>query len=956
MKILKSIKISNFIGMLSVAFLSIITFSIINIVTEYRQFQSESDKIRSAYINTQKQIIKGEIDKAITYINYMKLQTEHRLKKNIQERTYEAIAIASNIYSENVHQKKHFEIQKMIRDALHPVRYNNGRGYYFGPDFTGMCQLFADRPELVGKNLSGMKDTQGKFVIQEIIKIAKNKKEGFLHYQWTKPDKEGKDFPKIAFVKLFEPYHWVIGTGEYLDDVESDIKKEVMQRIAEIRYGETGYLFVIRFDGVVLVNNTQPHLVGKNTWELTDPNGVKIVQEMHKTAENPEGGFNHYIWNNPTTNKHTPKLSFVKGIKDWEWIVGTGVYIDEIEKEIAAKRSLLVNETKQTVLHTLLYLAVLMVFIYFLVIFISKRLNRDLNKFSEFFNTAATKYITFDPKHIDFIEFKTLIMSANQMVEEREYSQTQLQRAYSVMEEKVRDRTAKLSELNSKLKQQIQDRIKSEDKFLKIFQNAPVVIAISTLCDDRYFEVNNAFTKVTGYEKKEAVGKTPTELGIIKQEDQDRFKTALMKKRKIGPIEVELTRQDYSVATVQFIGEFIDVDGKTRLLSIMNDITELKQLESHIQQSQKIEAIGTLAGGIAHDFNNMLGIITGNISYVLSCLNKDDELYEVLMDVQESSKQAQGLTQQLLTFSKGGEPVKKPADINKIIRDAAIFSIRGANSKCNFDLSDDLWASEVDEGQINQVVNNLVINANQAMPNGGMISIRTENFNIETRSGIPLPPGQYVKIVFEDQGVGIPKNHLSSIFEPYFTTKQKGSGLGLATTYSIIKKHDGYITVYSEVEKGTVFNVYLPASLKNPIDHVGQTETKHKGKGRILLMDDQEPILKMAARMLNRMGYKTELAMDGAEAIEKYRQSYQGQNPFSLVILDLTIPGGMGGLKTLIELLKIDSEVKAIVSSGYSNDPVMANYEDYGFYDVVPKPYTKDQLSKVLNKVFGEQD
>ncbi len=401
----------------------------------------------------------------------------------------------------------------------------------------------------------------------------------------------------------------------------------------------------------------------------------------------------------------------------------------------------------------------------------------------------------------------------------------------------------------------------------------------------------------------------------------------------------------------------LDETGKaTRVIGTHVDITERKRLEKQLQQSQKMEAVGTLAGGIAHDFNNMLGIIIGNISYVLSSLQQGDELYEVLGDVQTASKQAQGLTHQLLTFSKGGAPIKKAADINKIIREAATFSTRGANSTCNFELSNDLWSSEVDEGQINQVINNLMINANQAMPNGGTITIRTENVNIDAESGIPLPSGQYIKILVEDQGVGVSEKHLSNIFEPYFTTKQKGGGLGLATTYSIIKKHDGHITVYSEIEKGTVFSIYLPASLKCVNEDRHKAEPDHKGQGKILVMDDQKPILKMVGRMLNRMGYENACATDGSQAIEMYKEAQSAGKPFDAVVLDLTVPGGMGGLKTIIELLKIDPDIKAVVSSGYSNDPVMSNYEDYGFCAIVSKPYTKAQLAEVLNKLFGEYE
>ncbi|MCP3926212.1 MAG: PAS domain S-box protein [Desulfobacterales bacterium] len=387
---------------------------------------------------------------------------------------------------------------------------------------------------------------------------------------------------------------------------------------------------------------------------------------------------------------------------------------------------------------------------------------------------------------------------------------------------------------------------------------------------------------------------------------------------------------------------------------IFQDVTERKQIQKRFQQAQKIEAVGTLAGGIAHDFNNMLSVITGNISYALSILNTEDELFEVLSDVQQGAKQAQSLTNQLLTFSKGGEPIKKLANLNQVIEESAEFVISGTKSRCEFNLKEDLWTVEVDAGQLNQAISNLVINANQAMPDGGIIKIRTENTEIDFKSNLPVPNGKYIKIIIEDQGIGIPEKYHSKIFEPYFSTKQKGSGLGLATTYSIIKKHIGHIAVFSDTDESAVFHIYLPATFKDFEKIEDKKKGQHYGFGSILIMDDKESIFKMASRMLNRIGYDTFFASDGEQAIEMYKNAFESEKPFDMVILDLTVPGGMGGTNTIPKLLRIDPKVKAVVSSGYSNDPIMANYQDYGFCGVVPKPYTKDQLIELLNKVLNK--
>jgi CheY-like chemotaxis protein len=302
----------------------------------------------------------------------------------------------------------------------------------------------------------------------------------------------------------------------------------------------------------------------------------------------------------------------------------------------------------------------------------------------------------------------------------------------------------------------------------------------------------------------------------------------------------------------------------------------------------------------------------------------------------------------------GGVPVKETASIDELLRDTATFISRGSKVRCEFSLPDNLWPVNIDVGQISQVIQNLIINAEHAMPEGGIIQISAENIVIDKDSKIPVSPGRYVKITVRDHGVGIPPEYLRKVFDPYFTTKQKGSGLGLAISYSIIKNHHGYIGVESEVGVGTAFYVYLPASgyVIPPKKHSVDIIRPLAGKGKILVMDDDDTLRTTLGKVLKSLGYDVVCVPEGGEAVEAYRKAKDAKEAFDVVILDLTVAGGMGGKEALQELLKLDPQVKAVVSSGYSNDPIIAEYTKYGFKDAVVKPYDIEKLSRVLDKII----
>ncbi len=390
---------------------------------------------------------------------------------------------------------------------------------------------------------------------------------------------------------------------------------------------------------------------------------------------------------------------------------------------------------------------------------------------------------------------------------------------------------------------------------------------------------------------------------------------------------------------------------------VFRDITEREHNASERRKAESLEQLGLLAGGIAHDFNNLLTAIIGNISLASILLPKESEMSVRLEDAKNASMRARDLAQQLLTFARGGAPIKKTASIGKLIQDTVSFSLRGSQSRSEFRISGDLWPAEIDAGQISQVIANLVVNADQAMPSGGTIAVSCENYRHAAGNGqaiSDLAPGDYVKITIKDEGVGIPEQYLKRIFDPYFTTKPKGNGLGLATTYSIIKHHKGLVTVESEVNRGSIFSLYLPAAPRVIVaeELPRKAATEITGTGRILIVDDEEAIRELVDFTLSHLGYEVSTAESAMAGVELYRQRLEEGRRFDAVILDLTLPGGMGGREALKQLLEIDPSVNAIVSSGYATDATMSRYQEYGFRGVIAKPYEASELGRIVRETI----
>lgn len=498
--------------------------------------------------------------------------------------------------------------------------------------------------------------------------------------------------------------------------------------------------------------------------------------------------------------------------------------------------------------------------------------------------------------------------------------------------------------------------------------------------------VNEAFSRIPGYTVDEVLGMDFEDFVAPEDRDMvvDRYVKMMKGEKVLSNYEFHgIRKNEKKRTTIYMVCSFITYQGKPAVLGTVKDITKRKQLEEQMQvinneleeriierttelkqtykqlyHAQKMESVGILAGGIAHDFNNLLTVILGNILLAKKDVDPEGRGFNVLLEAEDASLRAKDLTQELLTFSKGGEPIKRTISIAKLIKDTVNFTIRGTNVTCEFEIPDNLYNIDGDDVQITQVISNIIINADQAMLKGGTIRVRCENVTISSENeNTTLPENKnFIRISIEDHGTGMPKEQISLIFDPFFTTKEKGSGLGLATAYSIIKKHGGQITVESEVGTGSTFYIYLPAAQKkvSPKADMDVIEKPSEGSGeRILVMDDDENIRFLLSEILTSYGYITESACDGAQAIELYKKAHESANQFDLVILDLTIPAGIGGKETIKELIKIDPDVKGIVSSGYSNDAIMANYRQYGFSGVISKPYRPDDLVRVVQDVLN---
>ncbi|MFZ5569251.1 MAG: cache domain-containing protein [Thermodesulfobacteriota bacterium] len=1015
--------------------------------SELRVHDAEKGRILAEYKEQQRLLLKNEVDRAIGYIQFKKSQTEDRLRADIRDRVYEAHAIAAHLVEIKKATVPASEIRLLIKETLRPIRFNNGRGYFFATAFDGVEELFADHPELEGQNLMTMQDAEGRHVIRDMIDIARNQGEGFYRYAWSKPEAPGRNYPKVAFIKRFEPFDWFIGTGEYLDDVERDMQQEALAWIERIRFGKDGYIFAGTFGGVSLSGPAK----GQNMLEITDEHGVKIVRELIRAAKAGGGYVTYVIPKFGRQGKSAPKISYAASIREWGWYVGAGVFVDEIETVLARKEAELNTLIQRHILYILVVLTGILLVIFLIVRFLTSRIKNNLDAFGNFFARASSDLKKIDSSEIHFPEFATLAEAANQMVDARRKAEDalrsrefQLRTIFTAAEDiafitaDVRESGGFILEFSPgaekifgyersemvgepvaslQLPEDFRQRLesisgpgsgragfagetvltrKNGERFPALFSVYPLVdpdgrvyavlgvgidmterkrmeqergrleavveqaaeLIIITDENGIILYVNPAFEKATGYQRPEVIGKNPRFLksGKHAREFYENlwseissgrvWKGHLINRKKDGSIfeeEATITPiKDQSGRIINYVG-------------IKRDVTKEIQLERQLLQTQKMEAIGTLAGGIAHDFNNILSAIIGYTEIALQDVTENPAISGYLQKVLQAGNRARDLVQQILTFSRQSEMEIRPVKIRIVVKEA--LKLLRASLPATIELKQDLstdTAVLADPTQIHQIVMNLCTNAAHAMrQQGGVLTVRLTDMAVDAASAIDLgdlTAGFFVKLSVGDTGHGIPPEIADRIFDPFFTTKSKneGTGMGLSVVHGIVNRLGGTIRVESQPGSGTWFDIWIPGIETQAAEIATVISSLPRGNERILLIDDEEFQADIGKNLLERLGYRVVVRMSSIEALELFRSK---PDEFDLVFTDMTMPQ-MTGDQLAQRMIAIRPDIPIILCTGYSENMSEERAKNIGIKGFAFKPVVLEKMAGMIREVL----
>ena len=899
---------------------------------ENNNLKEETEELQKEYINTQKENVKKETERAVNYINYKINQTDKAIKTKLEKRVNMAYNIASNIYNKNKGTESLEEIKKQIKEALRPIRYDNGRGYFFIGSLNGYEILFPIHPELEGNYVYNLRDDLGSYVMHDELKVVNTEGEGFVTNYWTKPGSDtGMALKKISFVKLFKPLNWYIGTGDYYKDFTEEVQQEVLDWLANYRFGSEGYIFVNTYDGDALLTNGKKVEEKKNLWNSKDPNGVKVIQEERKAVKNPEGDFIYYSWKKLSCSDTSQKISFVKGVPEWKWMVGAGVYIEEINLVLGAKKEKLKNTINQDVLIIVIWLSVLLVFIYVFALFLSNKAKSTIDSFVQFFKKASHENILIDESRINFSEFKIIGKSVNEMITE-------------IKESKLRNQ-------------------EKDARYEKLFEESPEAIVFLNK-DGIVQSINSAFTKLFGYEPVECINKdldiliVPEELKEEALIYSSNFKEGFTK--QIEAIRITKSKEKVYVS---IIGTPLMVDDNLiGYYVIYRNISEQKAFEQQLYDSKiKAEESDRLKTSfltnLSHEIRTPLNAIIG---------------FSTLLNTKEVSREDQ--KEYLRLLGNSGklllEIIDNIIDISKI--ESSNLSINKTNNNINT-MFDELLM-DFKELKNNMKLDQIELKLHKAINNKELLvltdikrlkqiftNLLDNAFKFTSKGQVEFGyklDGNEILCFVKDTGIGIDENELNFIFDRFrqadesTTRKYGGTGIGLALIKSLVELLGGKIWVESKKGDGAKFYFTIPYETSkekssSPVKSNIIKNVNWKNK-KILIAEDVEANYKLLHSYLTKTNATIKWAKDGKEALEIIDQ----EPDFDLILMDINMPI-MTGHEALKELLNKGYKIPVVAQTAYATDEQRDEILSLGYSDYILKPITFPLLLQKISRFLN---
>jgi PAS domain S-box-containing protein len=741
------------------------------IISDVSEFNDIADRLRKDYIHSQKDIIKKQTNLVIDYINYSRSNIERKLKESLKGRVNESWVIADNLYKTYKGKKTEREIKSLIKTALRPVRFNNEKCFYTIYDLNGNALLYPISSDIEGKCLINLKDNKGETVVREMIELAKSEKEGFVYSYWPKVDQNNYDsHQKITYVKYFAPFNWILVSEGFLNDFEQEVKKDVLNRIRKIRYGKEGYVFVNTYDGVALVIDSEIHNPGDTIWELTDPNGVKVVQEERKAVENPDGDYIHYTWKKLKSSNLSEKISFIKGIDNWEWMVGTGFYLDEINEYIDIQKTELSSKLKKRTLLTLIILAAILVVIYITARRYSNRIQINFDQFLSNLKDAVKNNEAIESDKFELKDLQILSNSVNTIINDKRTSENAL--------------------------------AESEERFRTIFENAPVMILV--------FD-KNLNLKTWNKEANQKLGnrlvpnlkfrEILTNSDVVAKQPSLKLSDI---KGKFREFQIKNNGDTYNQLWASFL------TSENEMISVGYDITALKQIQQKLDKANKTKDL--FFSIISHDLQSPFNALIGFANLLLDDFNQLDDSTKIqyLQQIKSSSEGMYELLLSLLDWSRAQldkiEIEISEFDLNDAIKNSiATHQNQAVNKKISLKSNvEEEFLVKADYNMTLTILRNIISNAIKFTEIGGQINVFAKKAN------------GYVQITVTDNGIGISKDNIQKLFridnsyKRYGTLDEKGSGFGLIICKEFIEKMGGEIGVNSRLGEGSEFYFTLP--------------------------------------------------------------------------------------------------------------------------------------------------